>query len=558
MSKLYDSFAAAGIDLSGAGDNDTLNVACPECSGTRKKKNTRSLRVTRSAGLWTCYHCQWSGAIRQDPKERQPTYNRPTITFPSELPQAVTDWFVNERGIDPGVLTPDLVGYSPKRKKIMFIYRKDGEIVNLRYRDRAKNISQEENCEHILWDVGRIILGCVLVIYEGELDKLVGDSVDPGRVHCSVDNGSNSYQFLKNCEKALELPSKIILAGDMDEPGRKMVEELARRIGKDRCFKVTWPAGCNDANETLLKHNKEKVKECLDNAQPFPIEGVHSPSEYIEEITELYRHGVKQGIDPGMGLGRKMRISPGCLSIGTAIPNHGKSTVLNNIMVNIAKSAGWAFAVFSPEYATPAQHVRNLIQTWTAKPFTENTPGRMSEDEAIIAIRNIDQHFHFILPEEAAPNIDTILSRAKQLIRQKDNVKGLVIDPWNKLEASRAKGQSETEYVAEVLNKLTYFAKVYGIHVWLIAHPKKMERAQDGSYTVPRPWDISGSSHFFNQADICWTIFRHVHDPGADVEFHVQKVRDAGVDGELGVVRLKFNRDTGVYSEGEQRFEEMM
>ena len=49
-----------------------------------------------------------------------------------------------------------------------------------------------------------------------------------------------------------------------------------------------------------------------------------------------------------------------------------------------------------------------------------------------------------------------------------------------------------------------------------------------------------------------------MHDPGADVEFHVQKVRDAGVDGELGVVRLKFNRDTGVYSEGEQRFEEMM
>jgi hypothetical protein len=42
------------------------------------------------------------------------------------------------------------------------------------------------------------------------------------------------------------------------------------------------------------------------------------------------------------------------------------------------------------------------------------------------------------------------------------------------------------------------------------------------------------------------------------VEFHVQKVRDAGVDGELGVVRLKFDKNCGVYSEGEQKFEETL
>ena len=113
MSKLYDSFEAAGIDLAGAGDNDTVTIECPECSGTRKKKHTRSLRVTRSAGLWTCYHCQWSGAVRQDNHVPQrPTYNKPTITFTSELPQAVTDYLVGERGIDPAVLTPDIIGFS--------------------------------------------------------------------------------------------------------------------------------------------------------------------------------------------------------------------------------------------------------------------------------------------------------------------------------------------------------------------------------------------------------------------------------------------------------------
>ena len=555
MTKLYDSFEAAGIDVSDASE-DTVTIPCPECSGERRKKGTRSLRVTISAGLWTCYHCHWSGAIRRGPTPR--TYNRPTIKFPGELPGAVTDYLVDERGIDPAVLRPEIVGWCPSRKKIMFIYRKGGEIVNLRYRDRQKRYSQEENCEQVLWDMDRIQEGKDLVIHEGELDKLTGDSVDPDRIHVSVPNGSNSYQFLKSSERALELPARILLAGDMDEPGRKMVEELARRIGKDKCYRVTWPPGRNDANDTLLKSGKDPVCAALDNAEPWPIEGVHSPEEYIEELTELYRHGVKQGEDPGMGLGRKMRISPGCLSVGTAIPNHGKSTLLNNMMCNIARSAGWSFAVFSPEYASPKHHVRNLIQIWTGKPFAEGSPGRMSEDEALVAVRNINEHFHFILPEEAAPDVDSILSRARQLIRQKDRVRGIVIDPWNKLEASRKSHQSETEYVAETLNKLSYFAKVYGVHVWIIAHPKKMERAQDGSYVVPRPWDISGSAHFFNMADLCWTIFRHVHDPEADVEVHIQKVRDAGVDGELGVVRLKFDRSSGVYSEGTQKFEEMI
>ena len=236
MSKLYDSFEAAGIDFAKAGDGDTVNLPCPECSHTRKKKGTLSLRVTRSAGLWTCYHCQWSVAIRKGPAPRD--YNRPTITFKSELPQTVIDFF-KERGIDQSVLRPEIVGYCPSRKKIMFIYRKDGEIANLRYRDRQKRYSQEENCEHVMWDLDQIKSGAEMVIYEGELDKLTGDICDPDRIHCSVDNGSNSYQFLKGSERALELPNKIILAGDMDAPGRKMVEELARRIGKDKCFKVT-------------------------------------------------------------------------------------------------------------------------------------------------------------------------------------------------------------------------------------------------------------------------------------------------------------------------------
>lgn len=40
--------------------------------------------------------------------------------------------------------------------------------------------------------------------------------------------------------QALEDAKKIILATDSDEPGRALAEELARRLGKGRCWKLDW------------------------------------------------------------------------------------------------------------------------------------------------------------------------------------------------------------------------------------------------------------------------------------------------------------------------------
>ena len=53
-----------------------------------------------------------------------------------------------------------------------------------------------------------------------------------------------------------------------------MAEELARRIGKYKCYRVRWPDGINDANEMLVKYGGKKLEEVISKAEEYPVEGL--------------------------------------------------------------------------------------------------------------------------------------------------------------------------------------------------------------------------------------------------------------------------------------------
>ena len=94
-------------------------------------------------------------------------------------------------------------------------------------------------------------------------------------------------------------------------------------------------------------------------------------------------------------------------------------------------------------------------------------------------------HFSFILPDERDLSVTGILGLAKALVYRK-GIKGLVVDPWNELSHQRPPGLSETEYISESLTKIRRFARAYGVHVFLIAHPTKLSKDKDGKLITTR------------------------------------------------------------------------
>jgi twinkle protein len=234
---------------------------------------------------------------------------------------------------------------------------------------------------------------------------------------------------------------------------------------------------------------------------------------------------------------------PGEWTLVTGIPGHGKSEWIDALTVNLALRLGWTFAMFSPENQPMTYHIQKIAEKYIGKPFTQGPTERMTMAEFEDSAQWVDAHYTFMLPE--LPTVETLLDTAEQLVLR-HGIRGLVIDPWNEIDHSRLGGMTETEHISQMLTKIRGFARNHGVHVWVIAHPTKMQKGADGNYPVPTPYDVSGSAHWRNKADNCITIYRNMREDDAAVEIHVQKVRKK-MNGKVGMASMVYNRITGQY-----------
>ncbi|CAD6266732.1 unnamed protein product [Miscanthus lutarioriparius] len=99
--------------------------------------------------------------------------------------------------------------------------------------------------------------------------------------------------------------SRIILATDDDHPGQALAEELARRLGKERCWRVKWPKKndtdtCKDANEVLMFLGPQALRKVID-AKLYPIRGLFSFKDFFPEIDNYFLgiHGDELDIHTG-------------------------------------------------------------------------------------------------------------------------------------------------------------------------------------------------------------------------------------------------------------------
>ena len=395
-----------------------------------------------------------------------------------------------------------------KANAISFPFFRGAELINVKYRDGQKNFRMEAGAERVLYGLNDIAATTVWV--EGEIDKL--SLAQAGYDNCvSVPDGaptpdtmnySSKFSFLEADKEKIETIKNHILAVDNDAPGQRLEEELSRRLGREKCKRVTWPNGCKDANDTLVKFGAKGLAEYIENAQPFPINGVFAASDLSHKIEHLYEHGWELGVSTGwVALNRLYTVRPGEFTVVTGIPNSGKSNFVDHMLVNLAKTQGWNFAIFSPENQPLEDHMGRMMEKYVGKPFNSGASERLSRAERDDAEGWLDDHFHWILPDDDSDwTIETVLDRAAQLV-YRFGIRGLVVDPWNELEHARPEGLSETEYISKALKRIRNFGHRHGVHVWVVAHPSKLYRDKDGNYPVPTMSDINGSAHWRNKAD---------------------------------------------------------
>jgi twinkle protein len=547
--------------------NESARVVCPFCSPERRKSNIKDMTLSRKddgAVVYHCHHCFENGSV-QPKKEHKLSAVPSTTVINKPLAQPHYDW-LNSRGISPStaermkLFAADKFFHKIGRvtPAIGFPYFRRGSLVATKYRSiDSKDFTQDMGGAHDFFGIDNVEVGKPIIIVEGEMDALSAIEAGLNNV-VSVPSGApmkvaetsrqddKRFAFINNAQEILDKAPYVILATDQDTSGQALAEELARRIGKDKCRLAKFNK--KDLNEVLLDDDPTLddvpsivMKRIIDSAEPYPVAGLCTAAQFSERLNTLYSKGTGKGVSTGYdSVDNIYTVAPSQLTVVTGYPSSGKSNFVDQLMVNIGRDSDWKFAICSFENQ-PEVHISRLMEIYSKKRFFDGKE-RMTEAERDAAFKWVSEHFVFIETNGDEPSsLDSILSRAATAVKS-FGAKGLVIDPYNYIDMNKT-STTETEAISSMLSRVVKFCKTHDVHTWFVAHPSKINRS---GVDQPRPdgMAISGSMAWWAKTDCGITV----HRGDGCVEIAVWKCRYRWV-GQQGETSLLYNKVSGTYEE---------
>jgi twinkle protein len=247
----------------------------------------------------------------------------------------------------------------------------------------------------------------------------------------------------------------------------------------------------------------------------------------------------------------------GQLSIGTGIPSHGKSNFTDDYVINLINDYDLKASWFSPEHSPMQLYHTNLSEKVTGKNFWGKVNGqevnRVTKEE-LTKYKEWGNEKIYLTDCEAGqlPTWDWLLKKFEEQMYS-FGIDIFVIDAFNKVLLPKG---NKLEEINIVLTKLTHFAQSNNVIVFLVAHPTKMQKNEQGIYGVPTLYDVSGSADFRNQTHNGYTIYRHFYDEQLGIEneteFYNMKTK-FNFQGEIGSsVKFKYCLENGRFYIGNE------
>ena len=503
-----------------------IKTICNQCLPTRHNKRDRSLRVNIDTGHCHCYHCGADFYVPDDTEEREKAerqaarkrraaavvpqhFQRPVFdASKTTLSDATERWLVETRCIPQSVIAELRITeqeefmpqFGAKERCVCFNYFEGGQLVNTKFRSGKKHFKMVQGAELIPYNIDSLIGQTSCIIHEGELDA--ASSIAAGfKGVISVPAGANSNlswldRFMETHFEDLE---EIIIAVDTDSAGIHLRDELVNRLGAERCRVVAYGPDCKDANEHLVKYGLESLRIAIEQAVEVPLEGIFTAADLHGDLRALFDNGFGPGAETGWEEMDKICTYERRRNIiVTGTPGAGKSEWVDELVLRLCLRHQWKIGFFSPENIPIVYHLRKLIEKLTGHRFQNGcgmTEGLLARSEEFLA-ENVS---HISLKGNATP--DRVLAKARELVVRR-GCRIFVFDPLNRFDHEPAPGQTETQYISNLLNKFTEFATQYNCLLILVAHPRKMNRnPTTGATPRVEMYDINGSADFYNKAD---------------------------------------------------------
>ena len=442
----------------------------------------------------------------------------------------------------------------------------NGNIVSQKVRDKDKNFkttgSHKSDAlfgKH-LWNGGKKI-----VVTEGEIDMLtVMELQDCKYPVVSLGHGASAAK--KTCAANYEYFDQfeqIILMFDMDEAGRKAVEEAAQVLPAGKVRVAVLP--CKDANECHLNGHDREIMEQVWNAGPWIPDGVVSALSLRERIREHLSSEESVGLlfSGCTGINDKtLGARGGEVIMVTSGSGMGKSTFVRQQALQwgtaIGKKVGLAMLEESVE-----ETAEDLIGLHNRVRLRQSD----SLKREIIENGKFDQWFDELFGNDtfhlydsfAEAETDRLLAKLAYM-RSGLGCDVIILDHIS-IVVSASGESDERKMIDNLMTKLKGFAKSTGVVLVVICHLKNPDKGK--AHEEGRPvsiTDLRGSGALRQLSDTIIALERNQQgDMPNLVLVRILKCRFTGDTGIAGY--MEYNKETGwlepsSYSEEEESHSE--
>src|SRR5271157_302502 len=289
-----------------SGDQIQVEI-CPHCKKADYKLyfatgDPNDTQNTRD-GLWFCHHgsCGKTGNLRTLAEhlglriagvDSRKEWAGKGDTKPDNLPDVdachtallgdaeALDYLLNVRGFTQEIINRQKLGLKEKiwfkkageTKALVIPYLStEGNVTYAKYRTlppAEKDFTCPSGWEAGLYNAGVLTEGCKEVLFlEGEADVL--SCMSHGIEYAVGVPGANVKKaaWIDALDKIA--PDKIYLLYDNDTVGQRAAQDMASRIGIDKCLKILLPTGIKDINEFFCKGGTIEAFEKIKAAARF-------------------------------------------------------------------------------------------------------------------------------------------------------------------------------------------------------------------------------------------------------------------------------------------------
>ena len=221
-----------------------------------------------------------------------------------------------------------------------------------------------------------------------------------------------------------------------------------------------------------------------------------------QNLEDLVAGNIQIGLDTGYKkLDEHFRYKRGNLVIVNGFDNVGKTTMILWLAMIASVRHKWKWMIYTAENSNLSV-IRELTMFYCCKPLNETTPEERAE-----ALVFIKAHFKLLSPNDMM-DYDLLKKRIVKSFSQW-KFDGMIIDPYNSLDDSKASNSHQFNY--SVLTDIKIWGRVNDVSVWINMHAVTSAARMldaDGYVQMPNRYATEGGVKSANKADEFLTIHR--------------------------------------------------